>query len=143
MYQAVDAHLGFKYESTIARAKLERVCDSLIEVSKSAKSMDEGVALAREAFERWHTDLAVPYAWRSKALGRVYAFHLFAGHPERDRAEVRRCLANVVRYDPAWLRNAGVWSIGTEAVLGHRLAKLLRLAARTGFHFGTRRRAGG
>jgi hypothetical protein len=143
MYEAVDAHFGFRYARTIARAKFERVCDFLIEVSKGAESIDESDSIALQAFERWHAEMEVPNAWKPRALGRVYAYHLFSGHAERDRPKVRRCFINLVRHDPTWLSNPGVWSIGTEAVLGPRVASLLKWAARTGVRFDTGRTVGG
>jgi len=130
MYEAVNAHLGFKYDHIVAIAKRESVCYFLVERGKTASSIEEGTALAFQTCEQWQADLGIPKDWKAKAMGRVYAYYLFSSYKDCDFPAVRHCFFRLARYDPSWLCNPGVWSIGVEAFLGRRVADLLRRSAR-------------
>lgn len=72
---------------------------------------------------------------RREAVGHMYIAGAFEQHTVANQAAVRQLWLKGVIGAPAFLRNAGVWSIGAEAWLGGAWAGALRRIGRT-FSFG-------
>jgi len=91
-----------------------------------------------EVFEEWPIGVKVPHAWKTLALRKIYPTLLFESQKVGDIRRVRHFWLKTVQYDPSWLRNRGVWSIGVDAFLGRRVAGWLRglgrKARRVNFH---------
>ncbi len=127
MYDAFSRHFEHRYDRIITGAKRRHMAELVVEKVKAADSFEEGIAVAHSTLEQWQKAYAFPDAWRNKALGHVYAHFLFSrsdGHS--DRRIARRCFARIIRYDPSWLRNPGVWSVAVESYLGPRVGHWLR-----------------
>jgi len=67
--------------------------------------------------------------WRRVAQ-RYYMQQVFRGWEAQHVRELKPHLVRGIWYDPSWLRNRGVWSIGAEAFLGAKLAGQLRSLSR-------------
>jgi glycosyltransferase involved in cell wall biosynthesis len=57
-----------------------------------------------------------------KEAARLYMADVFDAHKQRHYAVVRANLLKGIRYDPTWLLNIGVWSIGIQAISGLHLS---------------------
>jgi glycosyltransferase involved in cell wall biosynthesis len=133
MYDVLSAHFEQRYDGLIAEARCSHTAILLVEKAKATSSFAEGIAVAHSTLDQWQQAYALPIAWRNGALGRVYAYYLFVSRAGQvDRRTARYCFIRMVRYDPSWLRNLGVWSIGTEVLLGATTARWLRRVSRTG-----------
>lgn len=55
---------------------------------------------------------------KRQLLGEIAAGTFFRAAQRQDWSEVRRAFVSLVRYDPLWLRNRGVWSILSQALPG-------------------------
>ncbi len=64
------------------------------------------------------------------ARSRHFMASAFAAHNAAARRQTLSALTRGVWYNPRWLFNLGIWSIGGEAVLGKTWAAALRRAAR-------------
>ena len=131
MYDAFSTHLEHRYDGIIAEAKRRYVAELVVEKVKATDSFEEGLAVAHHTLDQWQGLYAFPKDWRAAAIGRVYAYYLFASRDGQvDRQTARHCFLNMIRHDPSWLRNGGTWSIGAEALLGTTLASWLRRASK-------------
>lgn len=74
-------------------------------------------------------------AVRREAVGHMYIAGAFEQHAVANQTAVRQLWLKGVIHAPAFLRNAGVWSIGAEAWLGGGWAETLRRVGRN-FLFG-------
>jgi glycosyltransferase involved in cell wall biosynthesis len=127
IYDVFGAHLEQRYEGIIEEARCSHMAELVVEKAKATGSFGEGVAVARSTLDEWQGAYGLPNAWRRKALGRVYAYYLFASRAgEVDRSTARHCFGRMFCYDPSWLRNAGVWSIAADAFLGTTISHSLR-----------------
>jgi glycosyltransferase involved in cell wall biosynthesis len=72
-------------------------------------------------FEDCPKEISLPPAWRSRVLKEAYAALLFETAKTRDLSKVRYYWAKTIQYNPAWLLNRGVWSIGLRAFFAPRL----------------------
>ncbi len=127
MYDALSLHFEHRYDRIIAEAKRHHMAELVVEKVKAVASFEEGINVARQTLDKWQKAYGLPRAWRAKALGRVCAYYLLADRANHvDRRTARHCFAGIVRHDPSWLRNLGVWSAVLEAYLGSEAARRLR-----------------
>jgi glycosyltransferase involved in cell wall biosynthesis len=127
LYEAISLHFEHRYDAIIADAKRRQMAAWAVEKVKAADSFEEGIAVTHRTLNRWLKAYALPKAWRSKALGQVYAYYLFSCRSGQvDRRTARHCFIRMACHDPSWLRNAGVWSIGAEVFLGRPASSWLR-----------------
>lgn len=129
VYDAFSLYFEHRYDRIIADAKRRHMAELVVEKVKATVSFEEGIAMARHSLDEWQKAYGFPNAWRAKALGRVYAYYLFAsraGHVDGHTA--RHCFLRIIRHDPSWLLNPGVWSIGAQALTGAIVAGWLRRA---------------
>lgn len=127
MYDAFSLHFEHRYDRLIAGAKCRHMAELVVEKVKAAASFEEGIVVAHSTLDQWQKTYAFPAAWRNRALGHVYAYFLFSSRDGHlDQRTARRCVARLIRYDPSWLRNPGVWSVAVESYLGLRVAHWLR-----------------
>lgn len=129
----MNTYLDFKYESII-RPRVLKCWDDLA-VILVEQGIQRGLAQAAPGsimgiFDDWPNELPLPNVWSSKVLKKTYAGLLFESYKARDIPKVRYYWIKTVRFDPSWLRNRGVWSIGLEAFLGQRFTGWLRRGAR-------------
>jgi glycosyltransferase involved in cell wall biosynthesis len=133
MYDALSPHFDHRYDRILAEAKRRHTAELLVEKVKATASFEEGIAVARSTLDRWQELYGLPGAWCAKALGRVYVHYLFASRDGRvGRRTARHCFLRMIRHDPSWLRNPGVWSVALDAYLGPKAAQWLR-ALRSGW----------
>jgi glycosyltransferase involved in cell wall biosynthesis len=132
MWGHINSHLNFKYENIIGE-EVSNHWGSLAVALVTQAAVQGRTPLAAnevlEQFERWSIQSTLSRAWKTRSLGKIYAGLLFASHGARSFAVARRYWLKAIQYDPSWLRNPGVWSIGVEAFLGQRAARLLRKLA--------------
>ncbi len=65
-------------------------------------------------------------SYYGQAIGRLHAAYVFSVCDSAPRRTIGWHLFEAIRHDPAWRRNAGLLSIGGEALLGAGLARLIR-----------------
>jgi glycosyltransferase involved in cell wall biosynthesis len=62
--------------------------------------------------------IAPPAGWKSALLAEIYARSAFTCYVEGDLEGTRRCWFQALRYNPTWIRNRGLWSIGLRSLIG-------------------------
>jgi glycosyltransferase involved in cell wall biosynthesis len=130
MYDALGLYFEHKYDSIITEGKRRHMAALIVEKAKGAPSFEEGIGIAYHTLDQWQEIYGLPSAWRGTALGRVYAYYLFASRDGQfNQSAARSCFINMARHDPSWLRNPGVWSIALRAFLGLKSAEQLRALA--------------
>jgi glycosyltransferase involved in cell wall biosynthesis len=130
----INVHLRFRYDDTI-RARMSRYYRELRQIP----GVEETAEVAKHAevdrpakiLQRWEAADPLPKPFKDQLLGQEYGHLFFYYYGIRAFAQVRRCLAYMIRYDASWLRNRDVWAISAEAFLGLGLTDRLRSAART------------
>lgn len=80
----------------------------------------------RDVQENFPMILPNPESHFRKFTAEVKIAEAFESHEENNYHQTRIALLKGLLLDPSWLRNLGIWSIGLEAVLGHRVAGWLR-----------------
>jgi hypothetical protein len=129
--ETIQAHLDSGYESVIRAAvsmRWDNMAEALVqrgvEYGATVETVDDKV------FDDWPSGMPLPSKWKGQVLGRIYATLLFKARQVHTSPEVRYFWLRAIQYDPSWLRNPGVWSIGVEAFLGKRAADWLRQGVR-------------
>ena len=133
-YGKINAHLNFEYEDTIRSRISERWngwTEAFAEQLVEHGSVQATISKAMEVLDDWPVELPLSKAEKARMLSRVYADLGFTSYKAHDLPKMRYCFVRAIRYDPSWLRNRGVWSIGVEAFLGERLAGWLRRGVRS------------
>jgi len=129
----INAGLNFRYEDRIravVSARWGAFAAFLVEQEAERGSVEGAMSNVMAMFNEWSGDSVVPDAWKAQSLSRIYAHSFFASYRTHDIPMTRYCLVKMVRHDPSWLRNGGVWSLAAEAFLGQRVAAWLRRWAR-------------
>jgi glycosyltransferase involved in cell wall biosynthesis len=123
-YGKINAYLNFEYEDII-RSRISERWNGWAEVFAQHLaehgSVEATISKAVEVLDDWPGELPLSKAERARMLGRIYADLGFASYKAHDLPKTRHCFVRAIRYDPSWLRNRGVWSIGVNAFLGERL----------------------
>lgn len=88
------------------------------------RGIEWGQAQARPAvvtsiFDDCPEIIALPAAWKTEVLKKVYPTLLFNSNEKGDLPKVRYFWKATVRTDPTWLKNRGIWSIGAKIFLGN------------------------
>ena len=133
MYDTLSIYLEHRHDAVIVEAKGNYMAELVAEKAKSTASFPEGLAAVQSTLREWQTAYALPKAWRHKALGRVYAYFLFSSRAGQvDRRTARHCFIRMLRHDPSWLGNSGVWSLAADAFLGAKMTGWLRRVSVSG-----------
>ncbi len=132
-YKEINRYLSYRYDALIsaqASAWWKRLSVELIEQGYQLGLQNPDINHVMTIFESWPD--AIPYTreWRTDVLGHIYERLLFAFHAARRNAECRYALARLIQYNPAGLKNRGVWSIGSSILLGDRITRNARRAVR-------------
>lgn len=96
-----------------------------------ASALDDGEAkrLLGFMFEHLPEQCSPLGRGRNEAISMHYMGRVFRAKSQGVKPDLKDLLSGV-RYSPRWLRNRGVWSIATEAILGQHVAGQLRRATR-------------
>ena len=129
----MDAHLGYRYHKAVeyrTNILCARIAQALVQQETLATSNHSQVSRPAVVLERCGATGSLSATQEAQILSGFYTSLFFFHHEGRNHVGVRHCLPYVVRYNPPLLRNKGVWSIGAEAMLGPRIAGLLRKLVR-------------
>lgn len=133
-YETINAHLNYEYQDTIRSAMIKQWdwwSGALAEQLAENGSVQATISKAVEILDDWPVEFPLSKTEKARILSRVYADLGFISYKARDLSTARYCLVRAIPYDPSWLRNRGVWSIGAEAFLGERFAGWLRRGVRS------------
>jgi len=94
------------------------VVEQLVDYVRSQES-DCQVECIKNFFDNLPSELTNLLSCRRRALGRFYMARTFESYAKHERTRTRATIIRGVFYDPAWLRNRGVWSIMLRSLLGY------------------------
>lgn len=122
MLQTINSYFHYAYDNiiSVSLTKNWEVLEATLIGQGIDQAMKKGTTFNIESiFDRWPCNLDLPRVWKTGILSKIAGHLMFTSYKIGDFAGVRHWLVRLVKYDHAWLRNRGVWSIGMQAYIGH------------------------
>jgi hypothetical protein len=133
-YTLGHSHFGLWAIAHLPPASSSLFCKRLVELQLAQqetqsffvrRGIQQGLAQSTPGplttiFEDCPDEIKLPQAWKAQVLKEIYAALLFQTFKAHDLPKARYYWAKAVQYEPAWLLNRGVWSIGLRAFMPPR-----------------------
>ena len=120
-----DFRLAFRSDPSLLIEGQERVLSLIVGQGRISEPTHAWEFVAR-VFGNLPVEASPLLGLRRKALGQAYLAEVFQAHRRDDLARARWALLRGLRYDPTWLKNKGVVSIGLQSLLGGNFTQALR-----------------
>jgi glycosyltransferase involved in cell wall biosynthesis len=131
-FDKLDEYYHYRFTQLITRVKVNRIALEIYEECKAAKThlIKEQNKFIKRCWESWLKEFPQTDHLKRKIFGVVYAHLFFTSDYSKDDPKIRYNLIQMIAYNPSWLMNRGVWSLGLEAFLGRYITGWLRKSFR-------------
>ena len=84
-YEAINAHLNFRYDRNICRSLAKHwdvIAENVVEIGPQQASMKEAENTVGQILDQWPENLPVTQKWKSKVWGRLYVNLAYAAQKD-------------------------------------------------------------
>jgi glycosyltransferase involved in cell wall biosynthesis len=127
-FDKLDEYYHYRFTQLITRVKVNRIALEIYEECQAAKntSIKEQNKFLKRCWKSWCEEIPQMAHIKRNIFGVVYARLFFAMDITKDDPKIRHNLIRMIAYNPSWLMNRGVWSLGLEAFVGRNITEWLR-----------------